>query len=186
MKVFQSKKALLIAAGATLVAIAAPSSYLLLKDNPKPVKHTSASTQSVGKTETQVSSQPDTLTPAATTTQPTADPQTQTADPAPTNPYPEGFNIWHDWNRRTELGLTTPSSNPSDQTYWQGVTSYITNTPSQYAIIFNSRNSVIGLVESINADNSLTISCTACRGGWNKLTTWQLPAIEVRSYQFIQ
>lgn len=114
-------------------------------------------------------------------TQPTAAEQPTT----PVSPYPEGSNIWHAFNRRTALGLVTPEGAPSDQTYWQRNKDLITKTPTQHAIIFGSRTTVLGMVESVNADGSLTVSCTNC-AEWNVLTERRIEPSALANYLFLQ
>lgn len=104
--------------------------------------------------------------------------------PAATNPYPEGFNIWHAFDRRAEQGLTTPKGPESDQTYYSAIMNSAVRTPSLYAIAFGGQKYVAGVVEEIGQDGSLKLSCTNC-GQWNVLTTRQITPEAAKSYFFL-
>lgn len=118
---------------------------------------------------------------ATTSTQQQTQTPAEESPPSVTNPYPEGFNIWHAFNRRTELGLTTPEGHPSDQTYWQSVQSSMTSTATLHAIAFDSgRKTVQGVVEQIHQNGTITISCTNCGAGWNTPSERTIPAASYR------
>lgn len=111
--------------------------------------------------------------------------QEQTQAQIQENPYPVGLNIWHAFNRRTELGLEMPEGPPSDGTYWQGVKDRLVRVPTIHAIAFTgTQRQVAGVVEDIGEDGSLTLSCTNC-GQWNVLSTRKIPADNAKSYVFL-
>lgn len=183
MKYTISRKYLIVS-GALVLLAAPPSVYLSLRNNqgnPPPHKIVAPSNATQDSIKQPIEQSVET---PVQSTQPVV---TQNIDPvpAPTNPYPEGSNIWHSWNRRTSLGMQTPEGNLSDQTYWQKNAALITDSVSQYAIILDGRHTVNGIVEAVNTDGSLSISCTNC-GQWNTYTEKQVPADQVSRFKFIQ
>lgn len=135
--------------------------------------------------------------PLATAQQQQTTQEEEIPDP-PANPYPEGSNIWHTFTRRAAVGLATPEGPKSDPTYcqitlggsasqhYQAQTASL--TPSQHAIVCarGASKAVIGFVESVNQDGSLTVSCTNCSGGWNVLAEKNIPAADVQKYTYLQ
>jgi surface antigen len=104
------------------------------------------------------------------------------------NPYTEGFNNWHVYNRRAEVGKTISRNWQNEQTI-AGVArneGYIVDTtPEIYAVSVKQGSFVaVGFVESQNADGGLVISYTNY-SGWNKLVNVTVPSSELGGYLFI-
>lgn len=190
MKLHLTKKYLLIS-GSIIVALGIGGGAFVLRGDDSPIATKSASLVSnkpaQAKPESSTTPEPaaqiePTSTPASTPSQP------QQAE-TPTNPYPLGFNIWHVWNRRTELGLQTPTGVRADATWCRDVVNSqgypYSSSPSQYAIICSSQG-VIGVVEAVNDDGSATFSCTNCGAGWNTLTQKTIIAEQIARYRYLQ
>lgn len=95
-----------------------------------------------------------------------------------TNPYIEGMNIWHIWNRRTAVGLTMPEG-PSGDGSWCALALQDDNvpkskTPTLHAIVCKGHFAV-GFVEEVRQDGSILVTCTNCQG-WNTLIEKDIPA----------
>lgn len=179
-----SKKLLLVALPVAVLAVGGVA-FAALPDKPEPKTAVVKSEPETKSTPTEQETAQET-SPAAETA-PVAAPQSPAEPTQVPNPYPEGFEIWHAFNRRAEVGLTTPTGPTSDVTYWQGVHAQMSKTPTQYAIAFRggTQSVVVGVVETINSDGSLVLSCTNC-GQWNVLSQKQVTAEDAASYKYLQ
>ncbi len=94
----------------------------------------------------------------------------------PTNPYTVGSNIRHVFERRTALGMATPSGPPADIKYCSITYNNadqkqpFSTTPSVGAIAcmlggMSSEFNVFGVVDSVDSDGSFKLSCTLCIDG---------------------
>ena len=193
----------LYVAAALLLFAGGAGTVLALQPEEKPKQ---AIVQQVASVEPQEQEQ---TTPAETTP---AVEQTQTNTPAPqeesppsvTNPFQQGFSAWHVFNRRAELGKSTPTSN-STQRF---CTSFANDpnfshpaAPELHAIACKNGSGGSGdhamVIEQINADGSVWVSEMNSRGqvsitddtpagGFNRVDYKLLPPDHLTTLQFIQ
>jgi hypothetical protein len=189
MKLLRSRRSQLIAGAVLLVSVATPTALILLNnDTPKAPdsKSSSVRKQTNPKTEQEVQLNEQSATQQQVAVQSQDIGATDPAPEPPTNPYPEGFNVWHSYNRRTAVGLSMPDGPKSDQTYWSAVRNDLVTTPSVHAVVFATTHALSGFVESINADGSFMFSCTNCGSGWNTYVEKQVASDQAYLYRFLQ
>lgn len=183
-----NKKTLLIAVP-IIAVMGGATIYAMADKTPEP----QFSAQSVSNVPTET----DTSTPVSqTTTQPASPATTEpTPEPAPTppaNPYQEGFNLWHVYNRRIAVGKSVPTDLPPADSqacvYLSKRSGYtMSKTPTQYSIACHppgAQNSTLGFVESVNADGSIVVSYTYYSAGFNKYVEVTVPKNELNRYSY--
>ncbi len=123
--------------------------------------------------------------PATSTPAPTPQPKSEPTPPA--NPYESGSSGWYVWDKRTSVSKKVGNNwfNFTAWAYYAQNSGYIVNlSPEQYAIITGS-NGLLGFVDSLNADGTITISCMNCYAGYARVGTKQISAQEQPAYKYI-